>query len=163
MSSHPEKVSLGKFSNMPVKFCSAFVLFILFSTSNLRAQKNETDSNFLLHLNQQIDQYVVEKNVTALDSLYAADFIFSHGSGRVEGKAGWMKTVGRADYPLRQHDSVKVELHGNLALLRGKMNIEKKGKEKTDKYFLRYIRLYARRDQNWQLISHQTFYEQHLN
>jgi ketosteroid isomerase-like protein len=139
------------------------MLIVLFAAGTTLFAQTSNDSSHLLQLNQQIDQYVVERNVAALDSLYAADFVFSHGSGRIEGKAGWMKTVGRADYPLRQHDSVRVELHGSLALLRGKMNIEKKGKEKTDKYFLRYIRLYARRDHSWQLVSHQTFYEQHLN
>lgn len=139
------------------------ILILLFSAGSRLFAQTSNDSSYLLQLNQQIDQYVVERNIAALDSLYAPDFVFSHGSGRIEGKAGWMKTVGRADYPLRQHDSVRVELHGKLALLRGKMNIEKKGKEKTDKYFLRYIRLYARRDHHWQLVSHQTFYEQHLN
>lgn len=139
------------------------MLVLLTAANTIVFAQTGSDSSHLLQLNQQIDQYVVKRNVAALDSLYASDFVFSHGSGRIEGKAGWMKTVGRADYPLRQHDSVRVELHGNLALLRGKMNIEKKGKEKTDKYFLRYIRLYARRDDRWQLVSHQTFYEQHLN
>jgi hypothetical protein len=120
-----------------------------------------TDSSFLLKLNQQIDDYVVSRNLTALDTLYANDFVFSHGSGRVEGKSGWLTTVGRANYPLRRHDSVKVELHLAVAVVKGKMAIQKISKDKTDKYHLRYIRVFAWRNNRWQMISHHTTHEWH--
>ena len=117
------------------------------------------DSNYLVVLNQQIDDHVVKRNVIALDSLYAPDFVFSHGSGRIEGKAGWLTTVGRANYPLRRHDSVRAELHPGIAVIKGKMSIEKINNDKTDRYHLRYIRVYAFRDRRWQLISHNTTHE----
>ncbi len=63
-------------------------------------------------INQQIDDHVMQKNARALDTLYAEDLVFSHGSGRIEGKAGWMKTVGRNNYPLRKHDSVSGNASG---------------------------------------------------
>ena len=119
----------------------------------------QADSSLLIILNQRIDDLVVERNTLALDSLYAADFVFSHGSGRVEGKTAWLTTVGRANYPKRQHDSVKVELHGGVGIVKGKMSIEKINKDKTDRYHLRYIRVYAIRNGRWQLISHNTTYE----
>ena len=121
----------------------------------------QSDSLQLVLLNQRIDDLVVGRNVQALDSLYASDFVFSHGSGRVEGKAGWMRTVGRATYPSRQHDSVKVEMHPQVAIVKGKMTIERQDKEKLAKYHLRYIRVYALRAQRWQLISHSTTHEEH--
>ena len=121
----------------------------------------QADSSLLIILNQRIDDLVVQRNTLALDSLYAADFVFSHGSGRVEGKTGWLTTVGRANYPKRRHDSVKVELHGGVGIVKGKMSIEKINKDKTDRYHLRYIRVYAIRNGRWQLISHNTTYEWH--
>lgn len=121
----------------------------------------QNDSALLIRLNQQIDSYVVQKNVAALDSLFAADFIFNHGSGKTEGKAGWFTTVARANYPYRNHDSVKVELHPAIAIVKGKMNIEKRNKDKADRYWLKYIRVFALRDNRWQLISHSTVQEQH--
>ena len=136
--------------------CSGIVFMAFFFAAT--AQSN---SSYLVWLNQQIDSYVVSKDVKALDSLYAADFVFSHGSGRVEGKEGWMKTVERANYPLRQHDSVKVELHEDVAVVKGKMDIQKVNKDKTDTYHLRYIRIYALRNKQWQLISHNTTQEWH--
>src|SRR5688572_21683320 len=129
---------------------SMLTVVLLLAASLIRAQTTVTDSTQLILLNQQIDDLVVKRNVTALDSMYATDFVFCHGSGRVEGKSGWLTTVGRANYPLRQHDSVKVELHPAVAIVKGKMSIEKVNKDKTDRYYLRYIRVYALRDRRWQ-------------
>ncbi len=138
------------------------LLLISFPVLVGKAQGSQaTDSVFIISLNQQIDSYVVEKNTTALDKLYAADFVFSHGSGRVEGKEGWLKSVAKGGFLLRQHDSVIVELHAGIAIVRGKLSVQKKNKEKTDRYHLKYTRVYAYRDNSWQLISHYTMSEYH--
>lgn len=123
---------------------------------------NNNDSSKLISLNQQIDSYVIAKDIVALDKQYAGDFVFSHGSGKVEGKTGWLTSVAKGGFLLRQHDSVRVELHPGLAIVKGKLSVQKKGKEKTDSYYLYYIRVYAYRDKSWQLISHTTTAEYHL-
>lgn len=136
------------------------LLCLSFSTHSI-AQSANADSSLLILINQQIDDAVVRQDITALDSLYASDFVFSHGSGNVQDKKAWLATVGRTKYPLRRHDSVKVELHGGVALVKGKMWIERIDKTKTEKYYLRYIRLYALKNKQWQLISHNTTQEVH--
>ncbi|MDZ4808173.1 MAG: nuclear transport factor 2 family protein [Bacteroidota bacterium] len=120
-----------------------------------------SDSSLLIALNQQIDNHVVAQDTIALDELYAADFVFSHGSGKIEGKKGWFTSVAKGSFISRQHDSVTAELHPNLAILRGKLSVHKKAKEKTDRYYLYYIRVYAYRDKRWQMISHITTSEYH--
>ena len=72
-----------------------------------------------------------------------------------------MRTVGRANYLLRQHDSVTVEMHKDLAVVKGKMNIEKQNKEKIDRYWLKYVRVY-RLTTRWELVSHTTIQEAHF-
>jgi hypothetical protein len=136
------------------------LIALLFTTHTLTAQPAK-DSAYLLLLNQQIDDHVVQRNVAALDTLFATDFVFNHGSGKTEGKAGWMATVVKANYPLRRHDSVTVELHPGVAVVKGKMNIQKINKDKTDRYWLKYVRLYAWRITGWKLISHSTVQEKH--
>jgi hypothetical protein len=121
------------------------------------------DSSLLIRLNQQIDDYVVQQKVKELGSLYADDFVFSHGSGKVEGKAGWLQSVARTTYPSRQHDSVKVELHPGVAIVKGNMAIRRNDKEKVAVYYLKYIRVYALRNKQWQMISHSTTAERHDN
>jgi Domain of unknown function (DUF4440) len=138
------------------------LLSAVFSSFFLMAQSvNGSDSSYIVSLNQQIDNYVVQQNITALDTMYAGDFVFSHGTGMIEGKAGWIKTLGRTKYPSRQHDSVKVELHPGLAIARGKLFIQRMDAEKMVVYQLRYVRVYALRNKRWQMISHITTHEQH--
>ncbi len=144
-----------------MKKIKVLLLFLLLSQLSLVAQTGGADSSYLVSLNQRIDDYVVKKDTLALKTLYADDFVFSHGSGKVEGKTGWLGTVGRASYPMRQHNSVKVELHPGIAVVKGKMSIQRVNKDKIDMYHLRYIRVYALRNGRWQLISHNTTHEWH--
>ena len=125
--------------------------------------KAQADSSFLLVLNQQVDDNVVKKNIPELEKVYANDFVFSHGSGKVEGKAGWLVSAGKGLFLSRTHDSVKVELHKDVAVVKGKLSVAKTNKEKTDRYHLYYIRVYAKRDNRWQMISHNTTAEYHEN
>ncbi len=134
----------------------------LFCTYVSAAQQN-SDSSILLLLNQQIDNYVVDNNVNALDKLYADDFVFSHGSGRVEGKQGWFASVAKGSFLQRQHDSVTVELHTDIAILKGKLSVIKKSTKENSRYHLKYIRVYERRNKQWQMISHLTYWEIHEN
>ncbi len=137
-------------------------LSFLFYLTNISAQvNNPPDSNYIIKLNQQIDDLVVQKNINALEELYADDFVFSHGSGRIEGKQGWFKSVAKGRFLVRKHDSVTVELHPGIAIVKGKLSVQKKNKDKTDRYHLNYIRVYTLKNQRWQLISHVTFYEYH--
>ncbi len=119
------------------------------------------DSSFIIELNQQIDNYVVKQEVEPLIKLYADDFVFSHGSGKVEGRESWLKSVAKGNFLLRQHDSVTVEMHPGLAIVRGKLSVHKNNKDKIDRYHLKYFRLYAYRNKQWQLISHITTAEWH--
>lgn len=120
-----------------------------------------TDSSFLISLNQQIDNFVVAKDTAALNRLYTSDFVFSHGSGNIQNKQDWLRSVIKGNFVSRQHDSVRVELHPNLAILRGKLSVHKKTNNKSDRYHLHYIRVYAYRNNQWQLISHITTDEYH--
>lgn len=120
-----------------------------------------SDSSFIIILNQEIDNYVVKHNVAELEKLYANDFVFSHGSGRIEGKEGWFKSVAKGSFLMRQHDSVTVEMHPGIAIVRGKLTVHKKADKETSIYHLKYVRVYAHRDKQWQMISHITVWEQH--
>ena len=138
-------------------------LFAVSLALSLTSHAQPADSLLLVKLNQQIDDYVVQQKVTELGSLYADDFVFSHGSGKVEGKASWLQSVARTTYPSRQHDSVKVELHPGVAVVKGNMSIRRNDKQKVAVYHLKYIRVYALRNRQWQMISHSTTAERHDN
>ena len=137
-----------------MKKVTSFLLVALCQSNLVTAQMTTiTDSSFIVSLNQQIDNLVIEQNTAALDSMYASDFVFSHGSGKIEGKQGWFISVAKGNFLTRQHDSVSVELHEGLAIVRGKLSVRKKN--------LKYVRVYANRQKRWQLISHITTAEFH--
>ncbi|MBC7934052.1 MAG: nuclear transport factor 2 family protein [Rhizobacter sp.] len=128
----------------------------------LNNTKAQSDSSFLVAFNQQVDDNVVKKNIEALEKAYANDFVFSHGSGKVEGKSTWLISAAKGFFRSRTHDSVKVEMHQEVAIVKGKLSVAKTtSKERTDRYHLYYIRVYAKRDNNWQMISHSTTAEYH--
>jgi hypothetical protein len=138
------------------------ILIIALSGSLAKAQRDiQADSLYFVAITGQIDNYVVQKNLAALDTLYAADFVFSHGTGLIEGKEGWLSAVKRNTYPLRKHDSVTVEMHPDLAIVRGKLSIQRLDNNTTTRYNLKYVRLFAIRNKRWQMISHITTHEQH--
>jgi len=120
------------------------------------------DSNRILMLNQHIDDNVVKQNIAELEKEYAVDFVFTHGSSNIDGKTSWLRSVAKGGFAKRQHDSVTVEMHGDIAIVRGKLSVEKKNKEKTARYCLRYVRVYTYREARWQMISHFTTSEFHL-
>jgi ketosteroid isomerase-like protein len=73
-----------------------------------------------------------------------------------------LKTVGRAKYIVRNHDSVSVQQHGDIAIVRGSMYIERQDKTRLAKYALKYVRVFVFRKGRWQLVSHTTVQEVHL-
>ena len=125
---------------------------ISFGTS---AQK---ESELILTINTQLDEGVVKKDIAFLQKHYADDFVFTHGGGLVEDKSRWIKNVSNPDskFVSRVHDSTSVELHGDVALVTGKMAIVRKDKDKDVAYGLKYIRVYRKNKNVWQMISHRT-------
>src|ERR1700681_4629880 len=77
---------------------------------------------------KQMEAAVVRGDVAFLDKICASDFSFTHGDGwtsggaplRVENRAQWLASVGKAPYASRELDSVQVELHGDIAITYGR-------------------------------------------
>lgn len=118
----------------------------------------QNDSELLLAINTQLDEGVVKKDIAFLQKHYADDFVFTHGGGLVEDKARWIKNVSNPDskFVSRVHDSTSFELHGDVALVVGKMAIVRKDKDKEVAYGLKYIRVFRKNKNVWQMISHRT-------
>jgi ketosteroid isomerase-like protein len=116
-------------------------------------------------LNHSIDNAVVQKDLRNLNRWYADDFVFTHGTGLVEGKAGWLKTVADTSthYVSRVHDSLTTELHHKIAIVRGKLTVNRESGGRISAYEIWYVRVFAYRRKHWELISHRTISERHLN
>jgi ketosteroid isomerase-like protein len=116
------------------------------------------------NINRSIDEAVVKKDADKLKQLYADDFVFTHGTGYVEGKSSWIKDVENPSkkFTSRVHDSTLVELHDNVAIVTGSLAITRSDADKLVRYGIRYVRVFALRNKNWQLLSHRTVKEWHF-
>ncbi len=125
--------------------------------AQLQIQKEVADTN------TQIDLAVVAKDADRLEKLYADDFVFTHGTGHLDDKRSWIADVVKPNkkFVSREHDSVHVELHKDIAIVRGRMVITRLDVDKEVKYGLKYVRVFRRNEDTWQMISHFTFREWH--
>lgn len=86
------------------------------------------DAAEVLALEQKIEEAVIRGDVAFVDSVLASDFRFVHGDGWTKGekplaeddRAAFLKRVADKEYLVHDLDSVKIEMHGDLAITYGR-------------------------------------------
>lgn len=139
----------------------SLIFSCLFLAGSLIAQSGHPLALF----NQSVDDAVVKKDSLSLKKWYGEDFIFTHGTGLVEGKASWLRAVVNPNsrFISRQHDSVTVELHHkNIGIVYGKLTVTRHDRENHVRYALWYVRVFHKKKKQWQMVSHRTVQESHL-
>ena len=105
---------------------------------------------------------VAGNDVAYVSSCLPDDFVMVHsdewtsgGNPRVsDNKQSFLANVARKNYLVRDLDSVKAEMHGDIAITHGRV-VGQEGKQ--GKWFsLWYERVYAKRNGNWMYISGRT-------
>ena len=144
------------------------IIFIFFQLSlDAIAQLSGQDPalvKLIDELNRKIDRAVVSKDISVLEQYYGDDFVFTHATGLVDSKNSWIESIKKnKGYAAREHDSTIVELHKDLAIIEGKLTVSRlaPAKDGTTKYSLKYVRVFALRKKNWQMISHRSTSEWH--
>jgi ketosteroid isomerase-like protein len=139
------------------------VVLPMFLFTFVEAQQADGTASKVDDLNRALDRAVVKKDLPFLEKHYGDDFVFTHGTGHVDSKESWLKGVQQGNFISREHDSTKVELHKTIAIVTGKLAVQRKPKEgQASLYILKYVRVYALRKKVWQLISHRTVWEKDL-
>jgi len=108
-----------------------------------------------LTLDSLLEAAVLRQDRRALDTLYAQDFQFSHGTGEQDTKATWLSYVlaTRAPFRRRLVDSVLVEIHPDMTITAGRLWVESVD---AGRYGWRFVRVWRRVGQRWQLASHRS-------
>jgi hypothetical protein len=149
---------------------AAVVLFASLATlSSQQVRPTSEDgpdrSAEVLAFEKTMEAAVVRGDVAFLEKVIAPDFSFTHGDGwttggaplRVENRAEWLKSVGRAPYQFRDLDSVKVELHDDVAITYGRYRARNKaGNQARGAFEVWFVRVYAHRNGRWEFLSHRT-------
>jgi hypothetical protein len=146
------------------------VLFILFgliiATGSLGlAQTADETKKLVDDTNRILDRAVVKQDVATMQKYFGDDFYFKHSTGQIDSKESWITSIkGLKEgnrFTSREHDSTEVELHGDVAIVAGKLSVAREAQPQVRKYYLTYIRVFALRNKTWQLISHRTTKEWH--
>ena len=138
---------------------TSVILFILFTFVAQVSMVRADTSAEIIQLEQRIEDAVVKADLKFLESVYASDFRFTHGDGEVQNKTEWLKLVAKREVKSRKISTSEVELHGNVAITVGRLDVVWKGEgkdDKDDKYALKYVRVYEKRKGKWVLLSHRT-------
>jgi hypothetical protein len=123
--------------------------------SDAAAERYRSDSLLIMACNAAIERANLQKQYSALDSLVAEDFIFSHADGRRQTKSIWIESLKdpRNKYASRVLDSTCVDLHGDIGIVSGILLVRYSPDEPSHPYGIRYIRLFRKTVSRWQLIS----------
>jgi hypothetical protein len=133
-----------------------FSIYFLLAINTQAQSDTATTKKLLDSINRKLDRSVVNRDVAFMQKHYADDFFFYHATGMIDSKTSW---IGKAESAKnmnqsREHDSVIVELHDDVAIVKGILAVRLKPEANRPSYFIRYIRIYALRKNIWQLISH---------
>lgn len=120
----------------------------------------------VLEFERKMEAAVVRGDVAYVDSVCSPDLSFTHGDGwttggeplNVDDRKGFLKRVENKTYLVRDLDSVKVEMHGDIAITYGRYIAENRVADpaKGAWFSVWFERVYAKRDGHWLYVSHRT-------
>jgi len=119
---------------------------------------------------RQIESAAVRHDLKFLDASADDSLLYTHGDDwtmggspqRVNDKSAWLNWLGKPNTKMlsREVDSQHVELHGDVALTTGKIDVRTDSSDpKRREYTVWYLRVYRRQDSRWRLLSHHTVRE----
>jgi hypothetical protein len=117
----------------------------------------------VLAFERNMEAAVVKGDVKYLATILPPDFTFTHVDAWTEGKQGsrtdtkesWLASVAKRPYDSRDVGPVGVELHGDIAITYGRYKMH----QPTNPGFessVWFERVYAKRNGQWQYVSHRT-------
>jgi ketosteroid isomerase-like protein len=119
----------------------------------------------VLAFEKELEAAVVRGDVAYVERVSAPDLSFTHGDrwttgGKpllVDDRAAFLKRVENKQYTVRDLDSVKVEMHGDIAITYGRYVAQNRTGDPTKSWFsVWFERVYEKRDGRWLYISHRT-------
>ena len=121
----------------------------------------------VLAFERSMEAAVVRGDVSYVDSVSAPDLSFTHGDGwttggkplLVDDKRTFLQRVQNKQYNARDLDSVKVEMHGDIAITYGRYVAQNRTARPEQSWFsVWFERVYEKRDGHWLYVSHRTIH-----
>jgi hypothetical protein len=108
----------------------------------------------------KLEAAMLNKDVAFLEAVLADDVRFTHGVGpngtrNVWNRARWLEQTPKSVATERNLDSVEVERHGDVIETTGHTQV-KTSVAANPEYHVWFVRVYAKKDGRWQLLSNRT-------
>ena len=119
----------------------------------------------VLAFERAMEAAVVRGDVAFVERVTASDLTFTHGDGwttggkplLVDDRKTFLKRVEDKQYNVRDLDSVKVEMHGDIAITYGRYVAQNRTAAPGQAWFsVWFERVYEKRDGHWLYLSHRT-------
>src|SRR5262245_48826294 len=119
----------------------------------------------VLAFERAMEAAVVRGDVAYVERVSAPDLSFTHGDGwttggkplLVDDRAAFLKRVENKQYNVRDLDSVKVEMHGDIVITYGRyVVLNLKANPEQSWFSVWFERVYQKRDGRWLYVSHRT-------
>jgi hypothetical protein len=119
----------------------------------------------VLAFERAMEAAVVRGDVAEVDRMSAPNLTFTHGDAwttggkplLVDDRAAFLERVKNKQYNARDLDSVKVEMHGDIAITYGRYIAQNRiGKVNPSWFSVWFERVYEKRDGHWLFVSHRT-------
>lgn len=119
----------------------------------------------VLAFEREMEAAVVRGDVAYVDRVSAPDLTFTHGDGwttggkplLVDDRESFLNRVRNKQYNVRDLDSVKVEMHGDIAITYGRYLAQNRtGNPDRSWFSVWFERVYAKRNGHWLYVSHRT-------
>lgn len=144
--------------------CSALAQQVKPPTA-LKVASTQDSAAEVLAFERDMEAAVVRGDVAYVDRVSAPDLTFTHGDGwttggqprSVDDKKSFLKRVENKQYDVRDLDSVKVELHGDIAITYGRYVAKMRTGEPGQQWFsVWFERVYRKQNGQWLYVSHRT-------
>jgi ketosteroid isomerase-like protein len=119
--------------------------------ASMQASQSSSAEAELREVEQRVEIAITNGDVTSLQSVFADDFLFVHFHGDVTDKAASLQQVAKRPYISRHLDGLKIEMHGDVAVTNGLLDISARGEHGASSYLVKYLRVYERRNGHWQM------------
>lgn len=119
----------------------------------------------VLAFERAMEAAVVRGDVAYVDKVSSPDLTFTHGDGwttggkplLVDDRKSFLQRVKNKQYNARDLDSVKVEMHGDIAITCGRYVAQNRTARPEQSWFsVWFERVYEKRDGHWLYVSHRT-------
>jgi hypothetical protein len=119
----------------------------------------------VLAFERDMEAAVVRGDVAYVDRVSAPDLSFTHGDGwttggkplLVDDRKAFLKRVENKQYLVRDLDSVRVEMHGDIAITYGRYVANARIGDPAKAWFsVWFERVYEKRNGQWFYVSHRT-------